>query len=97
MLKKYMTISTEQLNHLSSLAYLDASPELGKDLSAIFNFVEHLRQIDTTGVQPLTHPMDALQPLRPDEADTCNLSESLAQIAPQFQDNLYLVPKVIQS
>ncbi len=91
-----MTISTEQLNHLSSLAYLNAAPELANDLNAIINFVEHLRQIDTKGIQPLTHPMDAIQPLRSDEAETCNLGESLGRIAPQYKDNLYLVPKVIK-
>lgn len=97
MRRKYMTISTEHLYHLSSLAYLNAAPALTKDLSAIIHFVEHLCQIDTTGIQPLTHPMDAIQTLRSDQAEACNLSETLGRIAPQFKDNLYLVPKVIQS
>lgn len=92
-----MTISTEQLNHLSSLAYLNSDPELGKDLNAIIQFVEYLRQIDTADIQPLTHPLDAIQPLRHDEARPCNFEESLGRIAPQFKKNLYLVPKVIKS
>lgn len=96
MLRKYMTLSIEQLNHLSSLAYLDAAPALINDIQAMIHFVEQLRQVDTTDVQPLPHPMDAIQPLRSDEAKMCNLSESLARVAPQFKNNLYLVPKVIQ-
>lgn len=85
------------LEHLSKLAYLDAnsSPKLMEDLNAIIHFVDQLKQIDTRNIQPLTHPIDAQQHLRLDEAMNNDVSESLGEIAPQFEDNLYLVPRVL--
>ena len=95
-----MTILPEQLQYLASLAYLDPDPDtagkLSEDLSSIMDFVTALRKIDTKNVQPLTHPIDTLQRLRPDEAKLCNVTQQLAKIAPQFSDSLYLVPKVIK-
>lgn len=95
-----MSISTEQLKHLSELAYLDVdpstAPSLIADISSIINFVDHLRTVDTTNIEPLMHPMDVVQRLRSDEPHDCNVAQQLGHIAPQFEDNLYLVPKVIK-
>lgn len=95
-----MSISTEQLRHLSALAYLEidpaTAPALMTDINSIINFVDHLRTVDTTTIQPLTHPMDVVQRLRADEPHDCNVASQLGNIAPQFEDNLYLVPKVIK-
>jgi aspartyl-tRNA(Asn)/glutamyl-tRNA(Gln) amidotransferase subunit C len=96
-----MTISLEQLKQLATLAHLNIAPEitpkLTNDINAIFEFVEVLRNVDTRDVQPMMHPIDAIQPLRHDEAIPCGLNEALGKIAPKFNDNLYWVPKVIQS
>ena len=95
-----MSISPEQLKQLASLAYLEFNPEwvpkLTDDLNSIVNLVAQLQVIDTSNVQALTHPIDNTQRLRMDEARECNMVDSLAERAPQFQDNLYLVPKVIK-
>lgn len=95
-----MTISTTELHHLASLAYLniDAAQEenLIEDINAIIDFVEHIQQVDTTKVTPMMHPIDSYQLMRDDNAVECNLGEELAKIAPAFKDNLYLVPKVIK-
>lgn len=95
-----MSISTEQLQHLSTLAYLEidpsTAPALMADINSIINFVDHLRAVDTTTIQPLMHPMDVFQRLRLDESHECNATSQLGNIAPHFEDNLYLVPKVIK-
>lgn len=95
-----MKISSDHLNHLTKLAYLSISaetlPELTKDITSIFNFVEQLREVNTTDIQPLNHPLDSAQFVRDDQAQECHLQEKLASIAPQFIDDLYLVPKVIK-
>lgn len=95
-----MTVTATHLNHLAELAYLEVNPEttphLIDDLRSIINFVEQLKQIDTQNIQPLKHPMDMFQPLRPDEAQTCHFEKALGDIAPDFKDNLYWVPKVIK-
>jgi aspartyl-tRNA(Asn)/glutamyl-tRNA(Gln) amidotransferase subunit C len=96
-----MTLSTEQLKHLATLAYLQlddkTTPQLISDMNAFIECVAQLQQIDTSTIEPLRHPLDAYQRLRPDEAQVQDGAEKLAHIAPQFNHNLYLVPKVIST
>lgn len=94
-----MSLSIEQLKHLANLAYLtvraNESEALANAINAVVTLIEELRSIDTTGIQPLLHPLDGTQPLRDDVAVACQDTETLAKIAPLFKDNLYLVPKVL--
>jgi aspartyl-tRNA(Asn)/glutamyl-tRNA(Gln) amidotransferase subunit C len=96
-----MPTSKQELQKITALAYLetDASTtqQLTQDVSAIMAFVEQLRKVDTTGVIPLSHPLDLHQRLREDVVQTGNCVAQLEKIAPLFTDNLYLVPKVIDS
>ena len=59
-------------------------------------FVEQMNSVDTTGVVPMAHPMDAHQRLRKDEVIEGNERELFQKIAPQTASGLYLVPKVIE-
>jgi aspartyl-tRNA(Asn)/glutamyl-tRNA(Gln) amidotransferase subunit C len=55
-----------------------------------------MRRVDTAGVEPMAHPLDATQRLRADvvtEADQRKLYQS---VAPAVEGGLYLVPKVIE-
>ena len=96
-----MPTSDHEFTKIAALAYLDASPEstqqLARDVSAIMGFIETLRDVDTTSVTQLLHPLDLHQRLRLDEVNEENRVEQLAIIAPLFADNLYLVPKVIDT
>ncbi len=96
-----MPTSKQELRKIAALAYLETeastTEQLTQDVSAIMAFVEQLRKVDTTGVTPLSHPLDLHQRVREDEAQTGNCVAQLEKIAPLFTDNLYLVPKVIDS
>ena len=96
-----MPISEHELQKIAALAYLEmdhtSTQQLTQDVTAIMAFVEQLRKIDTTDVTPLFHPLNLNQRLREDEVRTENCVAQLANIAPVFTDNLYLVPKVIDS
>lgn len=95
-----MTISAKELEKISQLAYLDAdiehSPTLIEDINAIMNFVEQLRAVNTQGVTPLFHPLALYQSLRSDMVTEETCVTELAALAPQFKDELYLVPQVIE-
>jgi aspartyl-tRNA(Asn)/glutamyl-tRNA(Gln) amidotransferase subunit C len=56
--------------------------------------------VDTTGVEPLTHPVAAVQEvalrLREDVASEPNQREANQQSAPAVERGLFLVPKVIE-
>lgn len=96
-----MTISFTALQAIAQLAYLETNPEdiekLAEEINSIIDFVQHLSEIDTSDVAPLFHPMDIHQPLRPDVISEDDCSIKLAEIAPCFEEKLYLVPKVIDT
>lgn len=100
-LELIMSFTEHELKNIAQLAYLDGesdnNTQLAVEVNAIMDFVEQLRQVDTTGVRPLFHPFDLHQRLRADEITEKDCSEQLAEIAPLFEDGFYLVPKVIDS
>jgi aspartyl-tRNA(Asn)/glutamyl-tRNA(Gln) amidotransferase subunit C len=52
--------------------------------------------VDTSQVQPMAHPMDQVQRLRPDEVSEANQRDWFQAHAPLTEAGLYLVPKVIE-
>jgi aspartyl-tRNA(Asn)/glutamyl-tRNA(Gln) amidotransferase subunit C len=91
------TADVEKIAHLARLAIDPGDiPEYARNLSAILAFVEQLNTVDTTGVEPLAHPLDATQRLRPDIVTEVDEREIFQQIAPRTEDGLYLVPRVIE-
>lgn len=96
-----MTISSKDLEKIARLAYLNIDEEhrdqLTQEISSIMDFADQLRSVDTKGVAPLFHPFALHQRLREDEVTEAECLADLEAIAPLFEDNLYLVPKVIDS
>lgn len=87
----------ERMAHLARLALNEADiPEYIENLSNILNLVDEMQQIDTTGVVPLAHPLDAIQRLRADEVTELNQREKLQSPAPAVEEGLFLVPQVIE-
>ena len=66
------------------------------DLSNILELVEQMNAVDTSGVTPMSHPLDAVQRLREDVVTEIDRREQFQAIAPLTEDGLYLVPKVIE-
>jgi aspartyl-tRNA(Asn)/glutamyl-tRNA(Gln) amidotransferase subunit C len=52
--------------------------------------------VDTAGVVPMAHPLHMVQRLRPDVPTEADQRARFQGIAPQTEDGLYLVPKVIE-
>lgn len=95
-----MSLSPDQVRAVARLARLALSeadlPAYARNLSDILGMVEQLNAVDTTGVTPLAHPLDVAQRLRPDEVTEADQRTEFQSIAPQVQDGLYIVPKVIE-
>lgn len=96
-----MSISETKLQEIAKLASLNINAQIShqliNDVQAIMTLVDKLRSVDTSGVSPLTHPIDLTQPLREDKVTEDNKIDKLAKNAPLFENGLYLVPKVIDS
>ncbi|HEY5602633.1 MAG TPA: Asp-tRNA(Asn)/Glu-tRNA(Gln) amidotransferase subunit GatC [Gammaproteobacteria bacterium] len=87
----------ENIAHLARLAIDEADiPNYANNLSNILELVEQMNAIDTTGVAPMAHPLDAVQRLRKDEVTEQNQREHFQRVAPLTEAGLYLVPKVIE-
>jgi len=96
-----MSISKEELKGIATLAALSLSSahaeQLTQDVSAILTFANQLLDVDTASVAPLPHPLDLHLRLRLDEVTEPSHLTQLASVAPEFADDLYLVPKVIDA
>ena len=57
---------------------------------------EQMQSVDTTGVVPVSNPLDANQRLRADEVTEPDQHELYQSIAPETEDGLYLVPRVVE-
>jgi aspartyl-tRNA(Asn)/glutamyl-tRNA(Gln) amidotransferase subunit C len=86
-----------KIAHLARLAITEQDiPEYARNLSDILSLVEQMSAVDTAGVSPMAHPMDAAQRLRPDVISETDQREQFQAIAPQVDAGLYLVPKVLE-
>ena len=88
----------EGIAHLARLEITEAQmPVYVDSLSRIVEFVEQLTSADTTGVEPMAHPLaNQVQRLRPDAVSETNHRDKYQQNAASVAAGLYLVPKVIE-
>ncbi len=100
-----MSLTLDDIARLSRLAQLELSEPQATDalakLNDIFSLVEQMKAVDTTGIEPLAHPVavwrdDLAMRLREDRVTEPDRRDDYQQPAPLVQDGLYLVPKVIE-
>ena len=70
--------------------------EIKADLEKMIGFVDELKELDTTGVEPLLHITGAVNVLREDLPDNMLTEEEALLNAPLHNNNFFLVPKVIK-
>lgn len=95
-----MTLDRSDVDKIAHLARLavpeEAKDRLASDLSNILALMEQMGAVETTGVVPMAHPLHMVQRLRPDVPTEPDQRARFQAIAPQTEDGLYLVPKVIE-
>ena len=100
-----MPLSLSDVKHIADLSMLELSDAQAErtlgQLNDIFALVGKMSAVDTTGIEPLSHPIAALMPdlslrLREDRVIEPDLRDAYQQPAPATQDGRYLVPKVIE-
>jgi aspartyl-tRNA(Asn)/glutamyl-tRNA(Gln) amidotransferase subunit C len=99
-----MSLTSSDIARIANLARLDLpGPQAQTMLTQIngfFSIVDAMRAVDTTGIEPLAHPVAAIQEialrLRDDIASEPNQREANQQNAPAVENGLFLVPKVIE-
>ncbi len=99
-----MSLTRSDIDRIAGLARLELRPDecerMRLQLNSFFDIVEQMRAVDTSGVEPLAHPVDMLQPqalrLREDLASEPNQREANQRSAPAVERGLFLVPRVIE-
>ena len=95
-----MSLSPKQIESIAHLARLELKDTeisvYADSLSRIFGLVGELDRARTADVEPMAHPLEQVQRLRPDVITSGNQRDLIQQNAPQVEGGLYLVPKVIE-
>lgn len=86
--------------HLATLARLsldeDARLKAEQDLHSIITMIDAMQAIPTQGVEPMAHPLDAIQRLRADEVTEQVARDAFQSVAPETAEGYYLVPRVVE-
>jgi len=99
-----MSLSASDIARIASLARLqlasDESERMLSQINGFFDLVERMRSVDTAGVEPLAHPVAAIEDitlrLREDVVSEPDNREANQKSAPAVEAGLFLVPKVIE-
>ena len=87
----------EKIAHLARLGLNDADiPQTTATLNNILGLIDAMQAVDTTGIEPLAHPLEATQRLRADTVTEQNQRDAYQAVAPAVENGLFLVPKVIE-
>ncbi|MBE0484386.1 MAG: Asp-tRNA(Asn)/Glu-tRNA(Gln) amidotransferase subunit GatC [Bacterioplanes sp.] len=95
-----MALDQNQIRDIAELSRLqiddDQITAYQQNLSNILALVDQLAAVDTQGIEPMAHPLDATQRLRADVVTEHNQREHFQAIAPHTEQGHYLVPKVVE-
>jgi len=95
-----MSIDKKNIQHIATLSRLLVSESecesYSGDLSNILGLVEQMNSVDTRDVEPMAHPLEITARLREDEITEIDQHQRFQAIAPEVEQGLYLVPRVIE-
>jgi len=95
-----VTITRTDIEYVAHLARLEVAPDqldaYVTKLGRIMDFIDTLEQADTAGLEPMAHPQDMAQRLRPDQVTETDRREEYQRNAPATADGLYIVPRVVE-
>ena len=91
-------ISTDDVKHVAKLARLELTEQeieqFSKQLGDILKYAEQMNEVDTTGVEPMAHPIPAVNVMREDIVQYEQTKEELMKNAPLEEDGFFKVPKI---
>jgi aspartyl-tRNA(Asn)/glutamyl-tRNA(Gln) amidotransferase subunit C len=95
-----MSLSDDQIRRVARLARIAIGAEeaasVGDRLNRVLALIDQLLAVDTTGIEPMSHALDLVQPLRPDAVTEPDQRVRFQSGAPAVEGGLYLVPKVLE-
>ena len=93
-------ITLTEVEHVARLARLALGTaekeQLRSQLDAILGYVEQLRRIDTTGVEPTAHVLPLVNVMREDEVRPSYPADTMFANAPDARDGQFRVPRILE-
>jgi aspartyl-tRNA(Asn)/glutamyl-tRNA(Gln) amidotransferase subunit C len=94
-----VAITADEVRHIARLANLEFSgPESARftrQLNAILEYVEQLKRLDTTGIEPTSHVGSGTHALREDTVRGSMPRDQALRNAPDPAEGLFRVPRVL--
>ena len=93
-------ISDETIDYVGILAKLELSPEEKEhaqvDMGRMLAYIDKLNELDTTGVEPMSHVFPVQNVFREDVVTNGDESTKMLRNAPGEKDNMFMVPKTFE-
>jgi aspartyl-tRNA(Asn)/glutamyl-tRNA(Gln) amidotransferase subunit C len=90
-------ISDETIEYVGILAKLELSDEekeqAKKDMGSMLDYIDKLGELDTTGVEPMSHVFPVQNVFREDVVANSDTREELLSNAPEEKDGMFVVPR----
>lgn len=88
------------VRYVARLARLSLSPEeeqkFGAQLGHVLGYIEKLKEVDVSGVEPTAHAFPLVNVTRPDEVRPSLTNEEALSNAPSKGNGLFVVPKIVE-
>ena len=93
-------ITDETIDYVGILAKLELSDEekekAKKDMGEILDYIDKLNELDTSGVEPMSHVFPVNNVFREDEVTNTDDRENMLKNAPDKNEEAYIVPKTFE-
>lgn len=94
-----MPLTVEEVRHIATLARLALTDQeqarFAEQLSDVLDYADRLQAVDTSEISPTATVLPLQAPLRPDQARPCPPQRTMLSNAPDQQDGLFRVPRVL--
>jgi len=95
-----MSAAQFDVKYVAHLARLHLTPDeekkLGAQLGGILSYIEKLKELDVTNVQPTAHAVPLVNVTRPDEVRPSLPHDDALRNAPAQANGLFMVPKIVE-
>ncbi len=90
-------IDVKYVAHLARLALTpEEEQKIGAQLTNVLQYVEKLKEVDVSGVEPTAHAFPLVNVTRPDEVQPSLSNEEALRNAPAKANGLFIVPKIVE-
>ena len=90
-------IDIKYVAHLARLALTPEEEEkFGAQLGTVLGYVEKLKEVDVSGIEPMAHAVPLVNVTRPDEVRPSMSNEAALRNAPAQANGLFMVPRIVE-